>query len=115
MRACDAPPRIDSSSLSNTFETDWIVDPELPFFKDHFPNKPLTPAYYQLSYIRRLFGEWLKTPPQGVTFKAIKFLAPIPPAIPVHVRVERKGTREVFGVVLTVGDQLATQGDVAIS
>ena len=115
MRGCDAPPRIDSSSLSNTFETDWVVDPELPFFKDHVPNKPLTPAYYQLSYIRKLFSEWLGAPPCGVTFKAVKFLAPIPPGVPVQVRVERKGNREVFGVILTVGDQLATQGDVAIS
>lgn len=105
----DAP-----TTLSERHVVEWRCESSLPLLADHFPGKPIIPAYYQLAHIRTLVSQWLGVVVEGVSMKSVKFLHPIEPGQVVFIALERKPAKRAVSITLSVDSRVVTQGDVGI-
>jgi 3-hydroxymyristoyl/3-hydroxydecanoyl-(acyl carrier protein) dehydratase len=109
------------SPEGEALEVEWCPSGELPYVSDHFPGKPLIPAFAQLAYLRGLITEWLEISAAEITVRSMKFLSPIKPDTLVKARVERKVSsasdqaRRVFAVSLVVNDTTVTRGELVLA
>lgn len=105
----DAP-----TNLSERHVVEWRCESLLPLLADHFPGKPIVPAYYQLAHICSLVSQWLGVVVGRVSMKSMKFLHPIEPGQVVFIVLERKPAKSAVSITLSVDDRVVTQGDVGI-
>ena len=63
-----------------------------PYFRGHFPGKPVLPGIVQLMMVERLLKTALGDGCQAVEFRRVRFSAPIGPRAELRVEVTRSGT-----------------------
>ena len=69
-----------------SFEMDFVVPRDLPFFAGHFPAMPLVPGALLLDWaIAEMTARWSTTAP--ISVKLCKFLLPVLPGDALHLTV----------------------------
>lgn len=120
MSGSEALSQGDDLHVKLAWEAEWIPATTLPFLPDHFPGKPIIPAFYQLAYLRSSVASKLSVEPSKVAFKAIKFLRPIVPGAGVRARFDsktphiQKSGRFAFTFSLSVDGSIVTQGELSL-
>lgn len=109
----------DANPMRHLYESEWVPGESLTCLADHFPGRPIVPAYCQLAYLRDFVTSRLGVEPSEVAFTSMKFLQPLEPDVVVHARAESKVTRGrtrgvVLSVSLSVSGSIVTQGEIAI-
>lgn len=85
-----------------------------PVLSDHFPSRPIVPAYTQLAKVVTCVANSLAVMPHRIRVRTVKFLRPIEPGCKLTLRIEpRVNGSATF--TISFGDETVSRGEVAIS
>ncbi len=84
-------------------ELNFNIGLDFPNIEDHFPGRPLAPAFVQLIWAQYLYSKLHKSEPKG--FHSVKFKSPITPPSKVRVLFKNASSFEIHsaGKLSTTG------------
>lgn len=100
------------SGSPGVLRVQWIFDPSLPFFVDHFPGNPIVPAFHQLSRVIDAASSWLGVIPTRMKMRGVKFLRPIEPGNVVEFTFTPSSASTGGSFSILHEGELVTQGDL---
>lgn len=104
---------MNPSEPSLIHQTTLVFDPELQIFNDHFPSRPIVPAYLQLACIRDEASRWLQRCASRVKVKGMKYKRHIAPGREVVMSLERGSSDDAISVTLTLDGEVVTTGQLS--
>lgn len=90
-------------------EQELVIPEHHPSLAGHFPGQPVVPGVVILDQLRLVLAAW--RPGLRISgISLVKFLAPLPPGLPLLLRLEEQGDKVRFSGLCQ--GQIITQGEL---